>query len=468
LNSQVTVTDISQVKKELAIEVPALEVKAEIERAYDAFQRQAQIPGFRPGKVPRDMVKARFSGQAKEEAVKQLLPHALHHAIVDHQLKAIGEPDITEVNIDNENVLRFKATVEVLPDFELKEYKGLSVTKRVPQVDDKDINAFLMRFRESAARMVDVDVEERGAQPGDHVTVNLAGNYVNPVEAHEHEPLKSDGVTLELSAPGVQAEFNENLTGARPDEVRVFRVHYPEDFTSEGLRGKMIDFTATVVSVQQKYLPTLDNEFARQVSTFQTMEELTDEVRKNFAEANALQADQIMREALLEKLLEDYDFQVPSVMIESQTRDRLNRFAMELLQRGVPREYLEQMDWREPAAEARVMAVRDIRAALVIGRIGMAENVSFSQAEMDAEIEAIAAEHNTPVAEVRAALTKEDALSSIESRLNYNKALDLIVANANITVEEISAEQLAQEQAAQAADNALAAPSETEAQATQA
>jgi trigger factor len=245
----------------------------------------------------------------------------------------------------------------------------------------------------------------------------------------------------------------------------MFRVNYPEDFTSEGLRGKAIDFTATVVNVQQKQIPELNDEFARLVSEHQTLDELTATVRKNFAEMNEHQAEQKMREDLVETILEDYDFLVPPTLVEKQTTDRLRQFANMLMQRGIPREYLNEIDWKERSAEARVMSVRDIRAALVIGRIGAAENIQVTPDEINEEIAIMAEENGISVNEMRATLTKNEGISSIESRLSYNKALDLVVANAQITVEEVTAEQLAQE-AAQAG-NGQAAASETDAPTTQ-
>ena len=442
LKSQVTITDVSQVKKDLAIEIPALEVKKEIEKVYDAYQRQAQLPGFRQGKAPREMIKARFKNEAQGEAIQKLVPHALQHAIVDHQLRVVGEPALADVAIGDDSVLRFKATVDVMPEFELKEYKGLEVTKQLRIVEDKDVDAIIERFRESTAKFV--DVAERAAQASDFVTVDLTGTYLNPTAPHEEEGLKSDGVTIELNAEGVQAEFNEALTGVKVDDVKEFRVVYPEDFTSEGLAGKTLDFTATVKTVQVKELAEINDEFAKASGGAESVQEMRDKIRDNMVNMAEQEADAKLREDVVEKLLEDYDFAVPAVLVEQQTQDRLRQFAYRLMSNGMPEQYLSQIDWKERAAESRVFAMRDIRAALVVGRIGEQENLETTEAEIDQEIAAIAHEQGKSFSDVKASLTKEGALSSIESQLNYNKSLDLIVANAQVTVEEVTAEQLAQ------------------------
>lgn len=459
LKSQVVITDVSQIKKDIAVEIPALEVKQEIEKVYDAYQRQAQLPGFRQGKAPREMIKARFGKEARGEAIQQLVPHALQHAIMDHKLRVIGEPALADVAIGEDNVLRFKATVEIIPEFELKDYKGLAVTKRVRKVEDTDIENVVERLRESAVNFV--DVQDRVSQAGDFVKVDLTGKYLNPADTLEEEGLTSNDVVIELNAEGVQAEFNDALTGVKADEVKEFRVAYPEDFTSKGLAGKTLDFTATVKSVQAKELPEVNDEFAKTRGMSESVLEMRDKIRGNMVASAEHEAETRMRDELVGTLLEDYDFAVPSVLVEQQTQDRLRQFAYRLMSNGLPQEYLNQLDWNERAAEARVFAMRDIRAALVIGRIGEEENIEITEAEINEEIAAIAYEQGKPFSEVKASLTKEGGLPSIETQLNYNKSLDLIVANAQVTVEEVTAEQLAQANAT--ADSSIQSPQSLEA-----
>ncbi len=456
MKSQVTITDVSQVKKDLAIEIPALEVKKEIEKIYDSYQRQAQLPGFRQGKAPREMIKARFKGEAHNEAIQQLVPHALQHAIVDHQLRVVGEPALADVAIGDDSVLRFKATVEVIPEFELKDYKGIAVTKQLRIVEDKDVDAIIERFRESTAKFV--DVAERAAQAGDFVTVDLTGTYLNPTAPHEEEGLKSEGVTIELNAEGVQAEFNEALTSVNVADVKEFRVVYPEDFTSEGLAGKTLDFTATVKTVQAKELPEVNDEFAKASGGAESVQEMRDKIRDNMIKMAGQEADAKLRENVVERLLEDYDFAVPSALIEQQSQDRLRQFAYRLMSNGMPEQYLSQIDWQERGAEARVFAMRDIRAALVIGRIGEAESLGITDEEVDYEIAAIAQEEGKSFSDVKASLTKDGGISSIESQLHYNKSLDWLVANAQVTVEELTSEQLAQANTPASADSSTSSP----------
>ncbi|MDQ3013458.1 MAG: trigger factor, partial [Acidobacteriota bacterium] len=240
----VVVTDVSQVKKDLAVEVAAEEVKAEYEKAYDAYVRHAKVPGFRPGRVPRGVIKQRFSKEVKDEVIGQLLPHALEHAITDKKLRFVGEPHIEDISVNEGGPLKFKASIEVLPEIELKEYKGLKATKQVERVTGEDVERVIEKWRENAAELV--PVEDRPSQDGDFVSVNLVGKYVDPQGPHEQENLIADNVEIEINGPGTQPEFSDNLRGVKADDVREFRVVYPEDFGSKGLAGKSLDFTATV------------------------------------------------------------------------------------------------------------------------------------------------------------------------------------------------------------------------------
>ncbi|MGE0883841.1 MAG: trigger factor [Blastocatellales bacterium] len=434
----VVVTDVSQCKKDLAVEVPAEEVKKEYEKAYDAYVRYVKVPGFRPGRVPRGVIKQRFSKEVKEEVIGQLLPHALQHVVVDHKLKIVGDPRIDDISISEGEVLKFKASIEVIPEFELREYKGLKVTKRIAPVSDEDVDQVIERWRENMAEFV--PIEDRPSQNGDFVSINLVGKYVVAEGEEEQEDLVADDVQIELGSEDVQPEFNENLLGVQAGDVREFRVVYPEDFGSKGLAGKTLDFTATVVALREKELPELDDEFAKDFGEYETIQEMRDKVREMLVKQAENQADSRLRESLLEQILNDYDFEVPSVLVEQQASDRVREFAYSLIRMGMPPQSAQSIDWAERMKDAREQAIRDVRSALVVSRIGDKEDIKVSKDEIDAEIAQMAAASGEDVDQLKARLTRDDAISSIENRVRYQKSLDVVVGNAEITIEEITEE----------------------------
>lgn len=430
---QVAVADISQCRKGLTVEVPVEEVNAAFEKTYGAYARHLKIPGFRPGRVPRELIKQRFAKEAEEEVVQSLVPEALQAAVAEHMLRVVGEPQIDALSIGQGEPLKFSATFEVMPEFELKEYKGLKLTKRVATVADEDVEHALDHLRQSAAEFV--PVEDRPSRDGDFVSVNLVGKYVEPPE---EEDLKSDDVQVEVGANNVQPEFNDNLRDVKAGDVREFRVKYPEDFSSEGLAGKTLDFTATVVAVREKEAPELDDEFARDFGDYENLQQLRDRIRENLTASAEARADSGLREEVVKRVLEDYDFEVPSALVEPQAADRAREFAYLLMRNGVPPQTIKEIDWEGRMNEFRPLAARDVRSALVFDKIGEAENVEVSRWEVEAEIERMASMSGEPADQLKARLTKDDSLSSIEHRLRHQRALEAVIKHAEVTVEEFN------------------------------
>jgi len=455
LKVEVAVADTAQCKKDLTIEVPVEEVKEQFDKTYDAYLRYAKVPGFRPGHVPRGVVKQRFGKDIKDEVLGQLLPHALQHAITDQKLHVVGSPEINDLSFNEGEPLRFKASVEIVPEFELQPYKGIKATKRVARVSEEDVDGFLSELREGGAQLV--PVEDRPAADGDYVSTNLVGKYVEPPE---EEDLKADDVPIELGAEGVQPEFNEHLRGVQAGDVREFRVKYPEDFNAKNLAGKTLDFTATVVAVRKKELPELDDDFAQEVGNYQTLDDLRQKIREDLEHRAEQQADLRLRDELVEQLVSAYEFPLPDSLIEKQTNERLREFIYYMMRSGISPQTAEQINWEERKGEERIRAVRDVRTAIIIEHIAEAEDIEVSPGEIDLEVARIAAAAREPVDAVRARLTKDGGLASIENRLRYQKALDVVVKSAEVTTEEFTENQEADQTAPGAPSQPESEPAE--------
>ncbi len=436
---EVAVADTAETRRDLTIEIAAEEVQKEFDKTYNSYMRFAAVPGFRQGRVPRGVIKQRFAKDAREAVVGELLPHALQHAVVDHKLRVIGEPQISDLSVKEGESLKFKASVEIVPAFELKEYKGLKVTKRVQKVTDEDVEKTLRQLRESAAQLV--PVEDRASEAGDFVSVNLVGKYLDPQNEPEQEDLKADDVEIELGAEGVQQEFDESLRGVTGGDAREFRVTYPEDFNAKGLAGKTLDFTAAVIAVRRKEIPELDDDFAQEVSSKQTLPELRNEIRDSLQKNAEFMADQQVRDALMVQLTTTHEFALPETLVNKQAEELSRQFLYNMLNRRMPVEQLRELDWQERGQQDRERAALDVRGALVIGRVAEAENLSVSAAEIDLEIVRMAASARQSPDDLKATLTKDGGLASIENRLLYQKALDVVAASAEVTVEEFIAHQ---------------------------
>src|SRR6185436_8429921 len=255
--------DVSPTRKEIKIEIEPEQIRSAFDRISQQYSKGANVPGFRPGHAPTSVVRTRYKSEIRSEVLRELIPEAINGAISEHSLNALGEPN---VEVDNtaaferlgEEPLTLTVGIEVLPEVQLADYKGLEVNRRKRPITDADVERMIDTLRESSAALQ--PVEDRASELGDTVTVNARGNFV---DEPEEEEIKVDDVEVVIGGPGVMEEFTENLTGVKPDDTRTFTVIYPDDYNSQGLAGKKIEYVAEVTSVRRKELPALDDEWAK-------------------------------------------------------------------------------------------------------------------------------------------------------------------------------------------------------------
>ncbi|HLL74460.1 MAG TPA: trigger factor [Pyrinomonadaceae bacterium] len=441
------VVDVSPTRKELKIEIGADEVRAELEQVSRRYAAQANVPGFRKGHTPVSVVRTRFKNEIRGDVVQALVPRAVNEAIIESGLHVIGEP---EIHLDpgegltkmGEAPLAIHAHVEVLPEVSLGEYKGIEAARRTRRVTDEMIEEFVEGIREQSAALV--PVEDRASEEGDTVTVDFTGKYIDPPSEEE---IKAEDVDVVIGGEGVLPVFAESLTGVRPDDVRTFTVKYPEDFSSKGLAGKEIEYTATVTAVRRKELPAADDEWARSLGEgVESVEDLRNRLREQLGARATFESDQRLRDELMAKLADAHKFELPDSLVEYQSRQILERTVRDMMQRGMdPRG--QDINWEGLQDVMRSRAEDELRSSMLLERIADAENIEPTDEEIAQEIEAIAAATRQTTEQVRAALTKQGGERSIADRLRHRKALDVIVASAKVTDEEWRDETPAAEQA---------------------
>jgi trigger factor len=446
------VIDISPTRKEIKIEIEADAVRNVYDRISDRYAQQASVPGFRPGHAPRSVVRSRFKDQIRSEVLQELVPQAVQDAISEHSLNAIGEPDL---HLDNSEGLGKLGTepislhvhVEVLPEVTLGEYKGLEAARRVRPVADEDIERVIEGLLENSASLQ--PVEDRGAELGDTVTVNFHGKFI---ETPDDEDINVEDVDVELGGAGVQQEFTDNLLGVKADDVKTFTVDYPADFTSKGLAGKKVDYTATVTAVRRKELPTLDDEWAKSLGEeFESLDNLREKVREDLTKRAVVESDNHVRNEVMRKLVEAHPFEVPDTLSEHQANNRLESAVRDMMSRGIdPRG--QEINWEGVRAQLKAQAEFDVRGSMLLEMIADREKIEASDEEIEAEINLIAEGSRQTPEQVRAALTKQGGATSIADRLRNRKAIDLLVENARVTDEEWR-EEIPEEEASSAEVN---------------
>lgn len=433
--------DVSTTRKEIKIEIDQATVRQTYDRISDRYAKQASVPGFRPGHAPRAVVRSRFKNEIRAQALQELLPEAVNEAISKHELNALGEPDVQLDNTEaiekfGEEPLSVKVKIEVLPTIELHDYKGLEAVRRIRPITDANVDEMLEALRETSAAMQ--PVEDRTAELGDTVTINVEGKFLGPEgEGHEEEEdIKADDIEVVLGGKGVQPEFTENLSGVKSEDEKTFVVDYPEDSKAKGLAGRKVEYTAKVTAVRVKELPQVDDEWARSLGEdFDSVATLRARIRENMENQAGQEADQRLRSELVQKLLESHPFEVPQSLIDHQTSYRLESVVRDMIGRGVdPRN--QKLNWEGAREELKIQAESDVRGSLLLERIAEGETIDVSKEEIETEIQAIARSSNQPIEQVRSVLTKEGGERSIASRLRNRKALDLLVENARVTDEE--------------------------------
>ena len=420
-----SVKNVEKVEKSqvaLTIEVGAAEFEAAIEKAYQKMRKKINVQGFRPGKAPRKMIEKMYGAEVFfEEAINNAFPEAYDAAIKEQELKVVGYPDVEMVGECTKEGFTFKAVVPVYPEVTLGEYKGLSAEKEEVKVVAADVNERLKNLQDRNTRLVSV---EREAQNGDTVVIDFEG-FLDGVA---FEGGKGENYSLELGSSSFVPGFEEQLVGLKAGDEKDLDITFPEEYTPE-LAGKAVVFKVKVHEVKGKEVPELDDEFAKDVSEFDTLKELKADLKKKITEERQKAADSAFEDKLMEMVAENLVAEIPDAMIETQAHQFIDNFKMQLAQSGIPYEQYQQMTGNDEAKmleEAKEPALRQVKVDLAIAAIIKAENIEISDEEVEAEYNRLAEMYGMEVEMVKKYLTDDQ----IKDQLCTQKAVSVVADNA--------------------------------------
>jgi trigger factor len=408
-------------KHSLEITIPAAEVDRETERAVAEIQKKARLPGFRPGKAPLSIVKTRFAGDIRQEVIEKLVPRFFHDTVEKEHLQVVGRPDITDVHLHAGEPLRFKAAFEVAPTFELGDYRGITITYSEPEVTDADVAERLEQVRDQKAEYVNED--PRPLADGDYAVVSLESL------SGLAEKISQDELMLKLGDESTMPAFTENLRGASPDDVREFEVTYPDDYERKPLAGRTVKFRATVKAVRRKELPELNDEFAKDLGDFKTLDELKETLRRNILREREQRAQETAKHELIDKLVDAHDFAVPEAYVDGQIETNVQNQLRALAAQGMDPKGLK-LDWEKVRQSQKGRAERDVKAALLLDKIAEREAVGATQEEVDREVQRIARQQREAVAVTRAKLQKDGVIGRIAGNIRTEKTLSFLFEHA--------------------------------------
>ncbi len=411
-------------RRELELEIPAEEVTKKIESVAKEFARVANVPGFRRGKAPISLIRRKFADDIKGEVLQSLVPERVEKAVAEQKLTPVSQPQVDKLDFNEGQPLKFRAVFEVLPEFELGNYKGLEFDMPTMDVTDEDMAKALEEMRERAAAFA--PVEGRAIQDGDFAQVKLLGKPEGG-----GDPLQADSVLCHIGAEETMEPFNANLKGASAGEHRNFDVDYPADYPDPKLAGKKYHYAVEVLGIKTKKLPELNDEFAKDVSDAATLDELKKKVREGLGQQRDHKHKELLHEKVLAEIVKRHEFPVPEALVEHQMDVRLERVVRSLATQGVdPRAV--NVDWVTLRRRQEERAKDDVKAELIIDRIATAENIDATDEEVAHELEHMASHGGESAEALRARLTKQGTLDRMKAKLRSDKTLDWLAQNAKI------------------------------------
>jgi trigger factor len=408
-------------KHSLEITVPVAEVEQETERVVSDLQKKVRLPGFRPGKAPISLVKSKFGGDIRQDVLEKVVPKALREAAEKENLKWVGTPDIKDVHFHDGEPLKFRAEFEVAPEIELKDYRGLLVHYSEPEVTDADVDTRLDEVRERKAEYV--NEEPRPLALGDYALLSLESI------SGSDEKISQDEIMVKLGDEATMPAFTENLTGASPDESREFDVTYPEDYDRKNLAGRTIRFKATVKAVRRKELPEANDEFAKDLGDYQTIDEVKEAIRKSILAEREHKAQEDAKHQVIDRLVDLHDFPVPDAYVDRQVEINVENQLRTLAAQGIDPKSIK-LDWGKVRESQKDRAVRDVRASLLLDKIADREAMVATQEEVDREVQRIAKQQREAVALTRAKLQKDGVINRIAGNIRTEKTLNFLFEHA--------------------------------------
>jgi len=446
-------------RREVKVEVAGEQVAQTTEKVLRKFQKMARIPGFRAGKVPVSIIKSRFMDDVRSEVVEALVPEHFRVAVDKEGYLPVSQPRITDLHFHEGEPLKFTAVFEVLPEIEVKDYKGLKAEKKDVSVSEAELEEALKTLQE---RQASFDaVEDRELQDGDYANISFSGrakgtkaiaekkaeiaakakqeapdgdaadNKVQEainaaVEAEAAKPVEVNDVLVEIGGKNTVKEFTENLRGLKPGDERSFEVTYPDDFKDQRLAGQVMAYEVKVQGVKKKTLPELNDAFAKELGEFATIADLKQRIRENMEAERKHEIQHAEKEKLIDELVAKNEFPVPQALVERQIDVRLERGLRALAAQGMREEDMKRMNLPRLRAGQKDAAVREVKASLLLDKIAELENLEVTDEDINREVEAAAEQTRQPVEALRARLTKEGSLDRIKDRLRNEKALDFL------------------------------------------
>jgi trigger factor len=429
--------DVSDTKKNLVVEIPSTIVDAEIDKVSRDYSRAARIPGFRPGKVPAKVVRQRFRDQILHDVAHGLIPRAVDEALRERGVEPVDTPDIQDVVVEEGQPLKFTATFETVPPIDPGDYSGLTLRKKPVSIDDDAVEQALEQLRERAARYE--PVEDRGIANGDSILMDMVRIAVVPPkegeEAESGEPEEQtdrhENITVDIGGRANPPGFDEQLLNLAAGDSKSFNVVYPADYSIAELAGTTVKYEVTIKAVRRRVVPDLDDELAKDMGEFQSLDALRSRVRADLEHEATHESEREMRSELLKQLAARVEFDVPASLVDREVDRRVEEFVRRLIEQQID-PMRTNINWEEFRERQKDAASEAVKSALVLDEVARREGLAAADDEVEAEVQRYAERTGRAAAAVRARLEKEGGLGRVHSGLRREKTVNFLMSKATV------------------------------------
>jgi len=422
------IENVTDVKKVIRFEVPWEDIDKRIKDAVRVISRTARVPGFRPGKAPESMIRSRYAQHIKDEVIQHVVPEAYKEALAENDLDVISEPEIQDVLFTEGSPFSFKVSVETKPKIDPKDYRGLTLKTLPVEVKDEEVESLLKTYQQRAAELI--PLENTAAVKGHFVSTTVKAT----IEQHDGKKQKvfDDRTLVEIGSEENHAAFNENFEGKKAGDVVEFDADYPADYPEKAIAGKKIHYRAQIESVNERRLPAIDDEFAKDLGDFANLDDLRAKIQKDLEQLKTNQQRGNLQDQALGQIIEKNPFEVPESLVKRETASLMQNYAYNLHQKGVNLESPE-LKWDELRSRFEKQADQNVRGSLLMETIARLEKIEVSDDDLEKRIQQIAEQERRAPEAVKAEILKEeDRMERLKHRILISKTADFILDQANL------------------------------------
>jgi trigger factor len=411
-----------EVTRELVIDAPVEEVAKAFRTVTRNYQRYAKLPGFRPGKVPESVVKRKFASEIRKDVIDGLLPERFSKGVQELGIRPVGQPQVTELTIEEGQPLHVKAVFEYMPEVSIEGYEQVVVPKPSVDVTEDEFRHEMEQLRESRATIEPVE-EDRPLVDGDWAQISYSGFIADDPEA---APIAGEDSLVEIGGKDTVEAFTKVLRGAKAGQELKAEVTYPAEYPEAKLQGKTVAYDLTVKAIKKRTLPEVNDEFAKEMGNYESLAQLEDAVREHMASRKRRSVEGETKDRLFAALVEKFQFPVPESLVQEQVDARLERGLRALAAQGMNPEQMRKLDFGRLRVAQRDSAVAEVKAQILLDRIAEKEGVTVSDEDLDRELHMAALQSREPYETLRQRLTEDGGLARIREQLKREKTASLL------------------------------------------